>query len=32
LAAQLLGQPKEGESKEDKKAEKEARTENLRVG
>jgi 2-haloacid dehalogenase len=32
LAAQLLGQPKEGESKEDKKADKEARTENLRVG
>ena len=32
LAAQLLGQPKEGESKEDKKAEKEARAENLRVG
>jgi 2-haloacid dehalogenase len=32
LAAQLLGEPKQGESKEDKKAEKEARAENLRVG
>ena len=34
LAAQLLGEPKksEGESKADKKAEKEARAENLRVG
>jgi 2-haloacid dehalogenase len=33
LAAQLLGEPKEkGEEKQDKKAEKEARTENLRVG
>jgi 2-haloacid dehalogenase len=33
LAAKLLGEPKsEGESQQDKKAEKEARTENLRVG
>jgi 2-haloacid dehalogenase len=32
MAAQLLGEPKQGESKEDKKAEKEARAENLRVG